>query len=77
VLHGAEAVAAQARRFAPLGQYGRHVMVNGGPGVIVAPNGQPVALLAVTVSGDRITEIDIIADVERLARLNLTELLAD
>lgn len=75
VLHGAEAVAAQARRFAPLSQYAHPVMVNGGPGVIVAPNGQPVALLAMTVSGDRISEIDIIADPVRLARLSLTDLL--
>ena len=75
VLHGAEAVAAQARRFARLGQYAHLVMVNGGPGVIVAPNGRPVALLAMTVSGDRISEIDIIADQARLAGLNLTELL--
>lgn len=75
VLHGAEAVAAQARRFAPLSQYAHPVMVNGGPGVIVAPNGQPVALLAMTVSGDRLSEIDIIADPARLARLSLTDLL--
>jgi RNA polymerase sigma factor (sigma-70 family) len=75
VIRGAEVVAAQARRFAPLGPYAHPVTVNGGPGVIVAPNGQPVALLAMTVAGDRITEIDIIADPARLARLNLTELL--
>ena len=75
VLYGPAAVAAQARSFAPLSKYAHPVTVNGGPGVIVAPNGEPVALLAITVSGDRITEIDIIADPERLARLNLTEFL--
>ena len=75
VIRGAEAVAAQARRFAPLSRYAHPVTVNGGPGAIVAPNGQPLALIAVTVQDDRITEMDIIADPERLTRLNLAELL--
>ena len=66
---------AQAQRFAPLSQYGHPVTVNGGPGFLVAPNGEPIALMAMTVQGDRITEIDILADPARLARLNLTELL--
>jgi RNA polymerase sigma-70 factor (ECF subfamily) len=77
VLHGAQAVAAQSQKFVHLARYAHPVVVNGGPGALVAPHGQPLALLAMTVQEDRITEIDIIADPERLARLNLTELLAD
>jgi len=77
VLHGAQAVAAQSQQFVHLAPYAHPVVVNGGPGALVAPHGHPLALLAMTVQGDRITEIDIIADPERLARLNLTELLAD
>jgi RNA polymerase sigma-70 factor (ECF subfamily) len=73
VLRGAEAVGAQARRFASLGQYAHPVVVNGGPGIIVAPGGQPFALLAMTVQNDRITEIDILGDPVRLARLDLME----
>jgi RNA polymerase sigma-70 factor (ECF subfamily) len=75
VVRGAEAVAGQARRFAPLGPYGVPVTVNGGPGVLVAVNGEPYALLAVTVVGDAITEIDILADPARLALLDLPDLL--
>jgi RNA polymerase sigma factor (sigma-70 family) len=75
VIRGAQAVSAQARRFAPLGRHGHPVVVNGGPGFLVAPGGQPVALLAMTVQNDRITEIDILADPVRLARLDLTRLI--
>jgi RNA polymerase sigma-70 factor, ECF subfamily len=75
VIRGAQAVSAQARRFAPLGRYGHQVVVNGGPGFLVAPDGQPFALLAMTVQHDRITEIDILADPVRLARLDLMRLI--
>ena len=75
LLRGAPAVLAQNRRFAPLGQFARLVLVNGEPGFLVAPGGQPAALLAITVRGDRITEIDILADPARLAQLDLTAVL--
>jgi len=75
VVNGARAVSAQARRFAPMARYGHPVLVNGAPGVLVAPNGQPFALLAVSVRDGRITEIDILADPVRLARLDLTDLI--
>jgi RNA polymerase sigma-70 factor (ECF subfamily) len=66
---------AQAKRFAPLGRYGRRVVVNGGPGIMVVTDGEPLAVMAITVRDDRIVEMDILADPERLARLDLSDVL--
>ena len=76
VVQGAPAVIGQARRFAHLAGSARLVLINGAPGFLVAPHGQAFALLAVTVRADKITEIDILADPERLARLDLAAVLA-
>jgi RNA polymerase sigma-70 factor, ECF subfamily len=72
---GAREVIAQARRFAPLGRFARPVLVNGGPGFLVARDGEPLALMAVTVRDGRIAEMDVLADPDRLARLDLTAVL--
>jgi RNA polymerase sigma factor (sigma-70 family) len=70
-LRGAQAVARQASRFAHLHPFARPVLVNGAAGFLVVRNGQPFALGAFTVHADRIIEIDIIADAERLRALGL------
>ena len=75
LVRGAPEVIAQARRFAPLGRFARPVLVNGAPGFLVARDGEPLALLAVTVQHDKITELDILADPARLARLDLAEVI--
>jgi RNA polymerase sigma-70 factor (ECF subfamily) len=69
---GARAVMAQSQRFAPLGRFARPVLVNGGPGFLVVRDGEPLALMAVTVQDGRITEMDVLADPARLAALDLT-----
>jgi len=74
VVHGAAAVAEQAMSFAPLARYARPVLVNGVAGVLVAPKGEPSAVLGFTIVGGRIVEIDILADPERLRRLDLAAL---
>ena len=76
LVRGAREVIAQAQRFAPLGRFARPVLVNGGPGFLVARDGEPLALMAVTVHDGRITEMDVLADPDRLARLDLTAVLA-
>jgi RNA polymerase sigma-70 factor (ECF subfamily) len=73
-IHGADAVIAQAMRFRGLAPYGKPVLVNGGPGVVVAPEGRPFALMGFTVANDKIVEIDILVDPERLERLDMTVL---
>ncbi len=50
------------------------MLVNGAAGVVVTVRGQPFAVMAFTVSGGRIVEIDVLADPERLNRLDLAVL---
>jgi RNA polymerase sigma factor (sigma-70 family) len=72
LIRGAREVIAQAQRFAPLSRFARPVLVNGAPGFLVARGGEPLAVLAMTVQEGKITEMDILADPARLARLDLT-----
>ncbi len=73
-VRGAAAVAGRALGFARLDLVQRPAIVNGAAGVVTLRDGQPVAVLGVTVSGGRIVEIDIVANAERLERLDLTVL---
>jgi RNA polymerase sigma factor (sigma-70 family) len=70
-LHGAENVAARALTFARLAPAGRPALVNGAAGIVAAPGGRPFAVLGFTVSGGKIVAIDVIADPERVRRLDL------
>jgi RNA polymerase sigma-70 factor (ECF subfamily) len=72
LIRGAREVIAQAQRFAPLNRFARPVLVNGGPGFLVVRDGEPLALMAVTVQDGKITEMDVLADPARLAALDLT-----
>ena len=76
LLRGASDVLSEARRFSRFASSSRTVLINGDPGFLVAPGGNPAALLAFAVHDGRITEIDILADPARLARLDLTEVLS-
>jgi RNA polymerase sigma-70 factor (ECF subfamily) len=74
VIRGARSVAERAQSFAHLAAAAHRALVNGVPGVLVAPGGRPFALLAFTVVGGRIAEIDVLSDPERLAALDLSVL---
>jgi RNA polymerase sigma-70 factor (ECF subfamily) len=74
VLHGAAAVAGQALTFAQLSPFVRPALVNGVAGVVVAPHGRPVSVMAFTVRGGRIVAIDALTDPERLRQLDLAVL---
>jgi RNA polymerase sigma-70 factor (ECF subfamily) len=74
VVRGAEAVASQALAYRNLAPAARTALVNGAIGGIVYRDGRPFSVLAFTVSGGRIVEIDIVADPARLARLDLSSL---
>jgi RNA polymerase sigma factor (sigma-70 family) len=76
MIRGPREVIAQARRFTPLGRYARRVLVNGGPGALVVTQGKPLALASITVVNGKITELNFLADPDRLARLDLTAVLA-
>jgi RNA polymerase sigma-70 factor, ECF subfamily len=69
VVRGAEAVARQALMFArPLTSV-RSTLVNGAAGVVIVPDDQPVSVMAFTVRGGRIMEINALTDPERLRTL--------
>jgi RNA polymerase sigma-70 factor, ECF subfamily len=70
-VRGAQAVARGARAAAMRSRYGRLALVNGVPGLVMAPGGRLVVALAFTFAEDRITGIDVIADAERLAALDI------
>lgn len=74
VVRGAAAVAARAITYARLSPFARPALVNGTPGVVVALGGRVTAVMAFTVSGGRIVEMDTLNDPERLARLDVTAL---
>ena len=72
MVRGAQAVAKQALNFARLSPFVRPALVNGGAGVVVAPGGQQHSVMGFTVRQGKIAEIDILADPQRLGRLDLT-----
>jgi RNA polymerase sigma-70 factor (ECF subfamily) len=74
LLRGAEEVATSAMGFRWAAEYGRPAVVNGGPGVVTVIDGEVFSVLAFTVVDDLIVEIDVLADPDRLAQLDLAGL---
>ena len=75
LLRGASEVAAQAMSYAPMARFAHPVLVNGTPGHLIARDGRPLVVIGVTSRNGKITEIDILADPDRLSRLNLAGLI--
>ena len=73
-IRGAEAVASQALSFSRLDLYTRPALINGAAGAVTSREGEPFSVVGFTVRGGRIVQIDILADPERLRRLDLTVL---
>jgi RNA polymerase sigma-70 factor (ECF subfamily) len=71
---GAEAVAGRAMMFADAGREARPATVNGAAGMLVLAGGRPVSVMGFTVVGGRVAAIDVLADPERLGRLDLRAL---
>jgi RNA polymerase sigma-70 factor (ECF subfamily) len=71
VVRGAEAVAHQALAFRPLAAGARPAIVNGAAGGVVFVGDRPYAILAFTFRNDRIVELDVVADPDRLAWIDL------
>ena len=77
VVRGAEAVAASAMSFRRFVETSTRVLVNGIPGGVAwDPDGRPFAVVSLTVAGGRIVSIDVLADPDRLSRLDM-HLVAD
>jgi len=73
-LRGATVVASQGLAFSRRARDGRLALVNGSVGLILAPRGRLLLALSLTIADDRITEIDVVADRERLSQLDLAVL---
>ncbi|MFF4406036.1 sigma-70 family RNA polymerase sigma factor [Streptoverticillium reticulum] len=73
-LQGAGTVAAQATTWGKLSPFVRPALVNGTAGAVVAPNGRPLSVMAFTVVAGKIAAIHVLADPERLGRLDLSVL---
>jgi RNA polymerase sigma-70 factor (ECF subfamily) len=72
VVRGAEAIARQALAFRNLAGGARLATVNGAPGFVVFTGDRPFAVMSFAFRGDRIAEMDVLVDPERLTRLDLS-----
>ncbi|MEV7510299.1 sigma-70 family RNA polymerase sigma factor [Streptomyces sp. NPDC090085] len=70
VRRGAAEVASQAVTFARFAEAAHPVLVNGLPGVLAMAEGRAMSVMAFTVRDGRITALDILTDLERLARID-------
>ena len=70
-VRGAREVAGQALFFSGLGLVLRPALVNGVVGAVSTRDGEPFSVGAFTIRGGKIVAIDILADPERIGRLDL------
>jgi RNA polymerase sigma-70 factor (ECF subfamily) len=75
VVRGAANVAGRALMFAKLGPSGIPVLVNGSVGLIAVVDGRPTSVFSPVIRDGRIVEINIVADPDRLAGLDLQEVI--
>lgn len=73
LVRGTQAVVAQAATFSKLGLSSQVVLVNGNVGVVSRlPNGRLLSVIGFTIAGGKVVEMDILADPDRLSRLDLS-----
>jgi len=73
LVRGARAVVAQAAAFSKLGLSNQVVLVNGNVGVVSRlPDGRLLSVIGFTIAGGKVVEMDILADPDRLSRLDLS-----
>jgi RNA polymerase sigma-70 factor, ECF subfamily len=71
-VRGAKAVASQAQFYSRLGLLMKPALINGAAGLVSTKDGEPFSVGGFTVRAGRIVAMDILADPERLRRLDLT-----
>jgi RNA polymerase sigma-70 factor (ECF subfamily) len=71
VLRGASTVAARAFPFTRIAQVTVPALINGAVGIITAADGKPVTLVGFTITGQKITAIDLIDNPRRIAEADL------
>lgn len=73
VVRGAREVASQAASFSKIGLSNHLVLVNGHLGFVTRrADGRVFSVIAFAIAGGKMTEMDILADPERLSRLDLS-----
>jgi RNA polymerase sigma-70 factor, ECF subfamily len=70
-IRGAQAV---AKAYQGRAQTARTALINGSVGVVVAPSGRLLLVLQLTITNGKIAGIDVVADPERLAQMELAVL---
>jgi RNA polymerase sigma factor (sigma-70 family) len=63
--------AAVAESFSGRARAARPAVVNGAPGLVWAPGGRPRVLFGFSIAGGKITEIELVADPDRLRQLDV------
>ena len=72
LVRGAEAVMAQAASFSKVALSNQVVLVNGSIGLLTRlPDGRLFSVIGFTIAGGKVVEMDILADPDRLSRLDL------
>ena len=71
LIRGARAVAGGALTFSQFAPFARPALVNGAAGLVTVREGHPLSVMGFTVVHGKIAEIDVLADPERLQRLDL------
>ena len=78
VVRGAQAVVAQAAAFSKIALSNQLVLVNGDIGVVTRlPDGRLFSVIGFTIAGGKVVEMDILADPDRLGRLDLSDIERD
>jgi RNA polymerase sigma factor (sigma-70 family) len=73
-VRGAEAVVVQASHFARAARFCRVALLNGSPGLVMAPHGRLLRAIVFTFAGERIASIEVISDPARLHGLDISVL---
>jgi len=71
-IHGAATIAKGVPRFARAARFCRVAMLDGSPGLVMAPRGRLARAIVFSFTGDKVASIEVIADPARLRQLSVT-----
>lgn len=70
-MRGVDAVLGRVRDFSRAARFCRFALLDGNPGLVMAPGGRLLRALVFTFAGDRISRIEVIGDPARLRRMDV------
>ena len=71
-IRGIDVLLERAHNFARAARFCRVALLDGNPGLVMAPGGQLTRALLFSFAGDRVTSIEVIADPVRLRALDVS-----